>query len=63
VWAMMAVRYGLQVVRLRVELYKRSAKDPMHAQLVIPVFESQNDTPATVDLDDVMEKLDMCMAT
>jgi hypothetical protein len=35
----------------------------MHARLVMPVFEGQNDTPATDDLDDVMEKLDMHMAT
>jgi hypothetical protein len=63
VWAMMAVRYGLRVVGLRVDFYKRSAKDPMHAQLVIPVLEDQNDTPATDDLDDVMEKIDMQVAT
>jgi hypothetical protein len=31
VWAMMAVRNGLQVVGLRVDFYTRSAKDPMHA--------------------------------
>jgi hypothetical protein len=59
VWAMMAVHYGLRVVRLRVEFYKRSAKNPMHARLVMPVLEGQNDTPATDDLDDVMEKRDM----
>jgi hypothetical protein len=63
VWAMMAVRYGLRVVGLRVEFYKRSAKDPIHARLVMSVLEGQNDTPATDDLDDVMEKLDMHMAT
>jgi hypothetical protein len=28
VWAMMSVRYGLRVVGLRVEFYKRSAQDP-----------------------------------
>jgi hypothetical protein len=50
VWAMMAVRYDLRVVGLRVEFYKRSAKDPMHARLVMPVLEGQNDTPATDDL-------------
>jgi hypothetical protein len=63
VWAMMAVRYGLRIVGLWVEFYKGSAKDPMHARLVMPVLEDQNDTPATDDLDDVMEKLDMHMAT
>jgi hypothetical protein len=52
VWATMAVRYGLRVVGLRVEIYKRSAKDPMHTRLVMPVLEGQNDTPATDDLDD-----------
>jgi hypothetical protein len=59
----MAVRYSLRVVGLRVEFYKRSAKDPMHARLVMPVLEGQNDTPATDDLEDVMEKIDMHMAT
>jgi hypothetical protein len=63
VWAMMAVRYGLRVVGLRVEFYKRSAKDPMHARLVMPVLEGQNNTPATDDLEDVMERVDMHMAT
>jgi hypothetical protein len=60
---MMAVRYGLRVVGLRVKFYKRSAKDPMHARLVMPVLEGQNDTPATDGLYDVMQKLDMHMAT
>jgi hypothetical protein len=59
----MAVRYGLLVVGLRVEFYKRSAKNPMHARLVMPVLEGQNGTPATDDLDDVMKKFDMHMAT
>jgi hypothetical protein len=63
VWEMMAVRCGLRVVGLQVEFYKRSAKDPMHARLVMAVLEDQNDMPATDDLDDVMEKLDMHMAT
>jgi hypothetical protein len=63
VWAMMAARYGLPVVGLRVEFYKRSAKDPMHARLVTPVLEGQNYMPDTDDLDDVMKKLDMHMAT
>jgi type I restriction-modification system DNA methylase subunit len=31
--------------------------------LVMPVLKGQNDVPATDDLDDVMEKLDMHMAT
>jgi hypothetical protein len=35
----------------------------MHARLEMPVLEGQNDTPATDDLDAVMEKLDMHMAT
>jgi hypothetical protein len=62
-WAMRAVRYGLRVVGLRVEFKKRSSEDPMHARLVMPVLEGQNDTPASDDLDDVMENLDMHMAT
>jgi hypothetical protein len=60
VWAMMAVRYGLRVVGLGAEFYTRSSKDPMHARLVMPVLEGQNNTPATDDLDDVMEKLVFC---
>jgi hypothetical protein len=63
VWAMMAVRFGLRVVGIRAEFYMRSAKDPMHARLVMPVLEGQNDTPSTDDLNDVMEKLYMHMAT
>jgi hypothetical protein len=63
VWAMMAVQYGLRVVGLRVEFFKTSEKDPMHARLVMQVLEGQNDTPPKDDLDDVMEKLDMHMAT
>jgi hypothetical protein len=63
VWALMAVRYGLRVVGLRAEFYKGSAKDPMHARLVMLVLEGQNDTPATDDLDDVIKKLYMHMAT
>jgi hypothetical protein len=62
-WAMKAVRYSLRVVGLRVEFHKRSAKELMQARLVMPVLEGQNDTPSTNDLDDVMEKLDMHMAT
>jgi hypothetical protein len=54
VWAMMAVRYCLRVVGLRFEFYERSAKDPMHARLLMLVLESQNDTPATDYLYDVM---------
>jgi hypothetical protein len=63
VLAMMAERYGLRVVGLRVEFYKKSAKNAMHARLVMPVLDGQNDTPATDDLDDVMENLDMHMTT
>jgi hypothetical protein len=48
---------------VRVEFYKRNAKDPMHARLVMPVLEGQNDTPATDDLNDVMEQLDTYMTT
>jgi hypothetical protein len=63
VWALMGVQYGLREVELRVEFYKSCARDPMHARLVMPVLEGQNDTPATDDLYDVMEKLDMHMVT
>jgi hypothetical protein len=60
---MLAVRCGLPVVGLRTEFYKKSAKDPMHAKMVMLVLEGQNEIPATDDLDDVMEKLDTHMAT
>jgi hypothetical protein len=63
VWAMMAVRYGLLVVGLRTEFSKMSAKDPMHAKMVMPVLEEQNEIPATDDLGDVMDNLDTHMAT
>jgi hypothetical protein len=36
VLGMIAVLYGLQVVGLRVEFYKRSAKNPMHARVLPP---------------------------
>jgi hypothetical protein len=60
---MMGVRCGLRAVGLRVEFYKKSAKDPMHARLLMPVLEGNNDTAATDDLDDVLEKLYAHMAT
>jgi hypothetical protein len=63
VWRMMGVRYGLRAVGLRVEFYKKAAKDPMHARLLIPVLESNNDTAATEDVDNVLEKLYTHMAT
>jgi hypothetical protein len=55
--------YGLRVVGLRLEFYKRSAKEPIHARLVMPVLEGQNDMPVTHDLYGVMKKFDMHMAT
>jgi hypothetical protein len=63
IWAMMAVRYGLRVVILRVELYRISMKDSMHAWLVMPVLKVQNDSAARDDLDDVMKNFDMHMAS
>jgi hypothetical protein len=63
VWGTMGVRYGLRAVGLRVEFYKKSAKDPMHARLLMPVLEGNNDTAAKDDLDDVLEKLDTHIAT
>jgi hypothetical protein len=63
VWATLAVRYGLRVVGLRIGFYKKSAKDPMHAKMVMPELEGQNEIPATDDQDEVMEKLDTHMAT
>jgi hypothetical protein len=37
-WGMMAVRYGLRLIGLRVEFYKRSARDLMHARLVMSML-------------------------
>jgi hypothetical protein len=48
-------------VGLRVEFYKRSAKDPTHAKLIMPALESRNDAAAADDLDDTLEKLDTHM--
>jgi hypothetical protein len=53
----------LRVVGLRTKFYKKSAKDPMHAKMAMPVMEGQNEIPATDDLEDVMDKLDTHMAT
>jgi hypothetical protein len=50
------------VVGLRTEFYKKFAKDPMHAKMVIPVLEGQNETPATDDRDELMAKLHTHMA-
>jgi hypothetical protein len=47
VWGIMGVRYGLRAVGLCVESYKKSAKDPMHARLLMPVLEGNNDAAAT----------------
>jgi hypothetical protein len=63
VWGIISVRYGLRVVGLRVEFYKRSAKDPMHARLVMPALEGRNDVAAADDFDDTLEKLDTHMAS
>jgi hypothetical protein len=51
------------VVGLRTVFYKISAKDPMHAKMVMPVLEGQNEISATDDQDEVMEKMDTHMAT
>jgi hypothetical protein len=37
--------------------------DPMHTRLLMPVLEGNNDTAATDDLDDILEKLDTHMET
>jgi hypothetical protein len=60
---MIGARYGLSTVGFRIEFCKKSAKDPMHARLLMPVLEGNNDTAATKDLDDVLENLDAHMAT
>jgi hypothetical protein len=54
--------YALRALGLRVEFYKRSAKDPLHAKLVMPVLEGSNDVAATDDLENVLDKLDSHMA-
>jgi hypothetical protein len=51
------------VVGLRTEFYNKSAKDPIHAKMVMPVLEGQNDMSATDDLEEVMEMLDTHVAT
>jgi hypothetical protein len=51
------------VVGLRTEFYKQLAKDPVHAMMVMPVLEGQNETPATDDRDELMAKLDTHMVT
>jgi hypothetical protein len=63
IWAIIAVRYSLRVLGLRVEFYRRAAKDPVHAKLVMPALESRNEISATDDLDEAIEKLDGHMAT
>jgi hypothetical protein len=63
VWGMMGVRYGLRAVGLRVEFYKKSEKDPVHARLLMPVLNGDTDTATTDGLDDVLEKLYTHMAT
>jgi hypothetical protein len=63
VWAIVAVRYGLRVVGLRVEFYKRSAKDPMHERLIMPALEGRSDIAAADDLDEALSQLDSHMAS
>jgi hypothetical protein len=63
VWGIISVRYGLRVLGLSVEVYKRSEKDPMHARLIMPALEGRNDVSAAEDLDDTLEKLDTHMAS
>ena len=63
VWAIVAIRYGLRVTGPRVEFYRRSSKDPMHARLLMPVLEGKNEISATDDLDATLDKLDTHMAT
>jgi hypothetical protein len=60
---MLAVRYGLRVVGLRTEFYKKFPNDPMHAKMVTLVLEGQKEIPAKDDLNEVMEKLDTHMGT
>jgi hypothetical protein len=63
VWGIIAVRYGLRVVGLRVKVYKRYAKDPKQSRLIMPALEGRNDVPAAEDLADTLEKLDTHMAS
>jgi hypothetical protein len=63
VWGIISVRYGLRVVGLLAQVYKRSAKDPTHAKLIMPALEGRNDIAAADDLDDTLKKLDTHMAS
>jgi hypothetical protein len=63
VWEMLAMRYGLRMVGLRTEFYKKFANDPMHAKMVTLVLEGQTEIPAKDDLNEVMEKLGTHMGT
>jgi hypothetical protein len=62
VWGRVGVRYSLRTLGLRAEFYKRSARDPVHARLVMPVLEGRSDVPAADDLDDVLKKLEIQMS-
>jgi hypothetical protein len=58
---MIGVRYGLRAVGLRVDFYKKSAKDPMHDRLLISALEGINGTATTNYLED--EKLNTHVPT
>jgi hypothetical protein len=62
-WMAMGLRYGLRVVGLRTEFFRMSAKDPVHARMLMPVLEGQDTMAATDGLDDTMAKMDTHMAT
>jgi hypothetical protein len=59
----MAIRYGLIVVGLRTEFCRMSARDPAHAQLLMPVLEGQDTMAATDGIDETMVTMDTHFAT
>lgn len=62
-WAIISVRYGLRAVGLRVEFYKRAARDPTNAKLVMPALEQRYDMAPADDLDEAVTKLETHMTT
>lgn len=63
VCGIIGIRYGLRVVGLHTEFYRRAAKDPLHARLVMPVLEGKNQVPASGDLYETLKTLEGHIST
>eukprot|EP00737_Agarophyton_chilense_P000677 gb/GEZJ01000750.1/.p1 GENE.gb/GEZJ01000750.1/~~gb/GEZJ01000750.1/.p1 ORF type:complete len:164 (+),score=26.66 gb/GEZJ01000750.1/:414-905(+) len=63
IWATVTVKYALQVVRLRCEFYKVTAKDPTQEKLVLPMLEKKENIAAADDLEKPMGRLESHMET